>query len=164
MAAEHLDPARVAEIAALADGVATDVTSFVMSRWHCVAGWHLERGELSEALTAANEALTVARRLGELSAMIPPLVLHLLVLWKLDRPEDVARLRGAVPRRWSVYYTHFREPLDAWLAERVDSDTRSRLAIEGRALSLDARYEIAPQLLDAASRRPTIASSPVNAR
>jgi predicted ATPase len=151
MAAEHLDPRRVAEIATLADGIATDVTSFVMSRWQCLAGWYLERGELSEALTASNEVLTVARRLGELSAMIPPLVLHLLILWKLDRPEDAARLRGAVPRRWSVYYTQFREPLDAWLAERLDSDTRSRLAIEGRALSLDARYEIAPQLLDPAT-------------
>jgi predicted ATPase/class 3 adenylate cyclase len=152
MAAEHLDPGRVAEIAALANGVATDVTSFVMSRWQCLAGWHLGRGELSEALTAANEVLLVARRLGEVSAMIPPLVLHMLVIWKLDRPEEVARLRGAVPRRWSVYYARFREPLDAWLAERLDSDTRSRLAIEGRALSPEARYEIAPQLLDAASR------------
>jgi hypothetical protein len=41
----------------------------------------------------------------------------------------------------------YREPLDEWLAARLDPATRERLAAEGRALGVECALEIAPAVV-----------------
>jgi len=117
---------------------AAEVTIFVMALWQRLSGWHLERGELREALATVDEALAVARRLGEVSAMIPSLVLHMLILWKLDRPGRTGRDYAAqcvADGRSSAPASVHRSTPDS--PKQLDAGARARLAAEGTALGME---------------------------
>ena len=103
--AQTAAPERIGELAVLADGLCPEVASFDQHRRQCLGEWHLVRHELHDALEVVVPAAASARRRGELSALVPPLVLHALVLQALDRPDDAARLTGQLPRRWSLFHT-----------------------------------------------------------
>ena len=110
---------------------------------------HVRHGALAEALECARVVTDQARAAGELSLLAPATALHAIVLWKLDCPRDAARVRGAAPRRWSIFFQTERDELDQWLADQFSEEELRALAVEGRALELDELFAIAPAALAA---------------
>ena len=141
-------PDRAGEIADRALALLEPGTSAWLGAYHAKAGWHATRGELREALAAADTIVDNARRLGELSALVPPLAVHAVVLQALDAPREAATVRGALPRRWSVFLTRERDELDEWLAAHLSDDELRSLRERGAGLDLDALLSIAPAILE----------------
>jgi hypothetical protein len=98
-------------------------------------------------METAASAIAIATRLRERSQLIPPLVLHALVLQRVDRPREAGVLCGVVPRRWSVFHTRHVDECNAWLDASLDEDSRRELAAYGRELGLEALLEVAPRSL-----------------
>lgn len=126
-------------------------TSSWFGAWLYKASWRLSRGALGEALDCGRVVTDRARAAGELSLLAPATALHAIVLWKLDCPRDAARVRGAAPRRWSIFFQSERDELDRWLAGQFSEAELSALAVEGRALELDELLSIAPEALAAST-------------
>jgi hypothetical protein len=84
------------------------------SAWSHKASFHLARGELVDAIHCAQQIERTARRLGEHSAFVPVLAVHAVVLRKLQRAKDCARVRGVAPRRWSLFFLRERDQMDGW--------------------------------------------------
>ena len=78
-------------------GSAPRVTLLDQHRRHCLGEWHLVRHELHDALEVVAPTVASARRRGKLSALVPPLVLHALVLQAIDRPEGSGPTHGPAP-------------------------------------------------------------------
>jgi hypothetical protein len=156
--AARVAPARVPE---LADRLLTHLppeSSGALSAWTHLAGYHLARGDVAAALEGAQTAITNATALGERSALVPMIAAHALALQELGCVEEAARVRGATPRRWTVYFQHLREELDTWLAEHLPADRLEALAAEGRSMTLDELFSIAPAALAAAQRIEDVSS------
>lgn len=147
MAALVADPERVGELAHRSLALFPPGCSAWLGAYHPVPLWHVGRGELVEALDHAATLVETAIRLGESSALIPPLVAHALVLQRIDDAEGAATVRGALPRRWSVFAVDQQPVLDAWLASRLSDEARSRFAAKGAGLDHDALFAIAPAAL-----------------
>ena len=153
-AAGIVAPDRVGEIADRGLELLEPGTSGWLTAYIAKAGWYVTSARLPEALEAAGEVVAEARRIGEHSALVPALAVHALVLRALDAPREAALLRGALPRRWTVYLTRQRDELDAWLAGQLDDDERRSLLAKGAALDLDAAFEIAPSVLQRRRKSP----------
>jgi hypothetical protein len=147
IAAQVVAPERIGELVAATPWDHPDVITFQQWRHECLAEWHLVRHELDKALDAVHDLVAMARRQGELSGVIPPLVVHALVLQSLDRPHDAARISGVIPHRWALFHTTHNEAFRRWLEERLDTETRTRLAAEGSATELDELLTLAPKAL-----------------
>jgi predicted ATPase/class 3 adenylate cyclase len=147
MAALVAHPDRVGELAYRSRALQPEGSSVWLGAYHPVPLWHVGRGELDEALDHAAVTAAAAIRLGERSALVPPLIAHALVLQRLDDAEGAAIVRGALPRRWSIFATDQQPQLDAWLAERIPDDLRPRLAAEGAAMGIEQLLAIAPAAL-----------------
>jgi hypothetical protein len=147
MAALVADPERVGELAHRALDLYPEGCSLWLGAYHPLALWHLGRGELGEAIGHATVAAAAAVRLGERSGLIPPLVAHALVLQHLDDAEGAATVRGALPRRWTVFATDQQSQLDAWLAERLPDNVHTRLVAKGAAMDIEELLAIAPAAL-----------------
>ena len=137
-------PDIAAQIADRALADSPEPTSTWVSAYSHKASLHLARGELTDALVCAQHVEQTARRLGEHSAFVPVLAVHALVLWKLERAEDCACVRGVAPRRWSLFFLRERDEMDAWLVEQLPPAKVAELGAEGRAMPLDDVLAIAP--------------------
>jgi predicted ATPase len=144
LAAQVVAPERIGKLAAQIEGVCPGVVTFELHRRQCLGEWHLVRNELPDALRVVAPSIASAHRRGELSMLVPLLVLHALVLQALDRPEDAARISGRLPRHWSLYHTVHIESFWHWLDARTDSQTRTTLAAEGATADLDQLFLLAP--------------------
>jgi hypothetical protein len=153
MAALVADPDRAGELAYRSQALQPEGSSVWLGAYHPVPLWHVGRGELDEALDHAAVTAAAAIRLGERSGLVPPLIAHALVLQRLDDAEGAATVRGALPRRWSIFSPHQQPQLDAWLAERLPDDRRTSLAAKGAAMDIEELLAIAPAAL--ARRRRT---------
>jgi predicted ATPase/class 3 adenylate cyclase len=153
MAALVGHPERAGELAHRALALEPEGSSLWLGAYHPVPLWHLRRGELDEALEHAAVTAATAIRLGERSALVPPLVAHALVLQRLDDAEGAATVRGALPRRWTIFATDQQPQLDAWLAERLTDDVRIRLAAKGAGMGIEELLGIAPAALASAARQ-----------
>ncbi len=147
LASLEVDPDRLDDLMLQAGAVSHRVVAFRNTLYHCRAAWHLDHNDPRAALDEAATASEAARRNGELSMLVPALVVHAVALQRLDRPREAALVRGALPRHWAIFHTRYREPLDDWLSHQLDTTTRERLAAEGRALGVDLALEIAPAVL-----------------
>lgn len=147
MAALVADPERAGELAHRALKLYPEGSSLWLAAYHLVPLWHVGRGALDEALAHAAVTAATAIRLGERSGLVPPLVAHALVLQHLDDAEAAAVVRGALPRRWTVFAADQQPRLDAWLAERLPDDVRARLAAKGAAMGIEELLAIAPAAL-----------------
>jgi hypothetical protein len=107
-------PDIAAEISDRALAESPEPTSAWVSAWSHKASFHLARGELVDAIHCAQQIERTARRLGEHSAFVPVLAVHAVVLWKLQRAKDCARVRGVAPRRWSLFFLRERDQMDGW--------------------------------------------------
>lgn len=145
---------RSGEIADRTLEMSPECSSGWMGAWLHKAGFHLDHDALPEALQCGRIVTDLAPAVGELSLLAPATALHALVLWKLGCAQDAARVRGAAPRRWSIFFQVERDELDAWLAKQFSPDELRALALEGRALDHDELFSIAPAAL-AASTEPT---------
>ncbi|HUF98211.1 MAG TPA: hypothetical protein VMM60_08775, partial [Ilumatobacter sp.] len=54
---------------------------------------------------------------------------------------------GVIPHRWALFHTTHNEAFRRWLEERLDTETRTRLAAEGSATELDELLTLAPKAL-----------------
>jgi hypothetical protein len=54
---------------------------------------------------------------------------------------------GQLPRRWSVLHTAHIDSFQDWLDQRLDAQTRRRLAAEGASTPLDDLFELASKAL-----------------
>jgi predicted ATPase/class 3 adenylate cyclase len=147
MAALVADPERAGELAHRALALLPEGSSLWLGAYHPVPLWHVGRGELTEALDHAAVVAATAIRLGERSALVPPLVAHALVLQQLDGIEGAATVRGALPRRWTIYAPDQQPQLDAWLADHLAEDVRTRLAAKGAGMDIEEVLAIAPAAL-----------------
>jgi hypothetical protein len=148
-AAEFTDSDRVLELLDRSLDEAPEGSSLRMSAIVLRAGAHLRRGDLEEALASSAQALEMARTLGERSMLVPLLALHALVLQRLDRPGDAARVAGAAPRRWLLFFRREGDALNAWLDSRYSPDELHALRAEGRAMEIDDLLALAPAALAA---------------
>lgn len=147
MAALVGDPERAGELAHRSLSLLPPGSSAWLGAYHPVPLWHVGRGELVEALDHTVTLVETGTRLGEGSALIPSLVTHALVLQRIDDAEGAATVRGALPRRWSVYAVDQQPVLDAWLSSRLSDEARARFAAKGAGLDHDALFAIAPAAL-----------------
>ena len=111
-------------------------------------------GDPIAAAHTAETAIRVGRHRGVYGNMIPPLVALLVLAWDLELPELAGRLRARVPRRWSIYFQAERDAVNDWGDAILDSATRRRLALEGRAMNL---LELVEQSVDEIERAVGVA-------
>ncbi|HUP86155.1 MAG TPA: adenylate/guanylate cyclase domain-containing protein [Acidimicrobiales bacterium] len=147
-------PDRVEELADRILSLCPEGSSGWTAAWLNKAGARLRIGAFTEALECAHVATNHARTVGELSILAPVTALHALVLWKLGVAREAALVRGAAPRRWSIFFQRERDELDLWLANRFTQAELRVLAAEGRKLNLDDLLSIAPAALAAST--PTL--------
>ena len=93
-------------------------------------------GDPVGAARTAETAIRVGRHRGVYGNMVPPLVALLVLARDLELPELALRLRGRVPRRWSIYFQDERAAVNEWCDSVLDPSTRARLTEEGRAMNL----------------------------
>jgi hypothetical protein len=144
-------PERVEELADRTLELLPEGASGWIGAWLYKASVRVSHGALSEALDCARVVTDQARAVGELSLLAPATALHAIVLWKLGCARDAARVRGAAPRRWSIFFQGERDELDRWLSEEFTESELRALAVEGRALELDELFAIAPAALAAST-------------
>lgn len=144
-------PERAEELARRTLDLLAEGESGWIGAWLYKAQLHVIHGAIPEALDCARVVTDQARAVGELSLLAPATALHAIVLWKLGCPRDAARVRGAAPRRWSIFFQTEREELDLWLADQFSEAELRALAVEGRALELDELFSIAPTALAAST-------------
>jgi predicted ATPase/class 3 adenylate cyclase len=149
--AARVEPQRVEELADRTLDLLPEGASGWIGAWLYKASLRVRDGALPEALDCARIVTDQARAAGELSLLAPATALHALVLWKLGCARDAARVRGAAPRRWSIFFQTERDELDLWLAEQFTEAELRALALEGRALDLDELLSIAPAALAAST-------------
>ena len=146
--AQIVAPERIGDLATLAEGSARRSCSSDQFRRHCLGEWHLVRGELHEALQVIAPATASARRRGELSGVVPRRRRSTPSYSKRSTaPKAAARLTGQLPRRWSMFHTTHIESFHQVLEQRLDAQTRRRLAAEGSSTPLDELLELAPTAL-----------------
>ena len=145
--AETQAPERVEEFSDRIIAISREGSTAWIGAWIRKAGVHLREGAFKETLECGRLVTDQAKAVGELSFLAPATALQALVLWKLGIARDAARVRGAAPRRWSMYFQPERDEIDAWLADRFTQQELRTLAREGRALELDELFAIAPAAL-----------------
>ena len=144
-------PDRLEELAGRMLAMSSEGSSGWMYAWIHKAGHHLIRVELPQALECAAVVIDHARAVGELSMLAPATAVHAIVLGKLGCARDAARVRGAAPRRWTIFFQTERDELDLWLTSQFPEEELRALAIEGRRMELDDLFSIAPAALEASS-------------
>jgi len=144
-------PDRVGDLAGRMLDMSTDGSSNWMNAWIHMAGYHLSRGALPQVLECVSVVTDHALAVGELSMLAPATAVHALVLWKLGCAQDAARVRGAAPRRWTIFFQTERDELDVWLASQFSEEELRALALEGRRMELDDLFSVAPAALEASS-------------
>ncbi|MEO7573558.1 MAG: hypothetical protein ABIX10_14085, partial [Acidimicrobiales bacterium] len=145
-------PDRLEDLAGRMLEMSTDRSSNWMNAWIHKAGYHLNHGALPQALECAGVVTDHALAVGELSMLAPATAVHALVLWKLGCARDAARVRGAAPRRWTVFFQTERDELDRWLTSQFSDEQLRALAIEGRRMELDDLFSVAPAALEAGGK------------
>jgi hypothetical protein len=142
-------PDIAAEIADRALAESPEPSSAWVSAWSHKASLHLACGELVDAIHCAQQIERTARRTGEQSAFVPALAVHAVVLRKLHRAKECARVRGVAPRRWSLFFLRERDEMDSWLAAQLTRADLAALAAEGRTMALEDLLSIAPSAVAA---------------
>lgn len=94
-----------------------------------VRAWaQYELGRFAEAIRTADENIEQAYRHGDRSAMIIPLALYAVVLKAWGETENVAIIRGKLPRRLTMLMIRELAEIDRWLAIELSPERRQELA------------------------------------
>ena len=142
-------PDRIDEMTARILEMSIEGSTIWMNAWIYKAGFHLSQDALRRALDCAGVVIDRDRTMGELSMLAPATAVHALVLWKLGCARDAARVRGAAPRRWTIFLQTERDELDRWLAGQFSEEELRALAVEGRRMEIDDLFSVAPAALEA---------------
>jgi hypothetical protein len=94
-----------------------------------------ELGRFAEAIRTADENVEQAYRHGDRSAMIIPLAVYSIVLKALGELHTVAIIRGALPRRLTIFMIRELAEIDRWLASELAPERRLQLAASGAQMN-----------------------------